>query len=97
MIRTSGPVQKGAPVFMSDIREFVGFDLEENELDAGHFTILWRKGGWFISFDFRVGRAKSDGMLAAASEFLEASRLSADSGLARPSVDNLFSACGTCV
>ena len=93
MIRTSGPVQKGAPVFMSDIRDFVSFDLEENELDAGHFTAIWKDGGWFISFDFRIGRAKSGGMLAAASEFLEASKLSADNGLARPSVDNLFSAC----
>ena len=78
LLRASGPIQKGSPVLMSDVRELVGFDLEEHELDAGHFTAFWMEEGQFISFDFRVGRAKCAEMLTAASEFLEASRMSAE-------------------
>ena len=92
-VRATRPVQKGEPVLVSDMQNFVSFDLDEEELDAGHFTLFWTGNGWVATFDFRVGRAKSAAMLKAAGEFLEVARLASNHGHTRPSVDNLFSAC----
>ena len=93
VVHATRPIQKGGPVFLSDLQQFEGFDLEVDELDSGHFTVFWNGEGWVASFDFRAGRAKSAGMLDAASEFLQAAQFAAERRLARPSVDNLFSAC----
>lgn len=75
------------------MQNFVSFDLDEEELDAGHFTLFWTGNGWIATFDFRAGRAKSAAMLKAAGEFLEVARLASTHSHTRPSVDNLFSAC----
>lgn len=93
MVRASRPVLKGERVFVSDLKDLISFDLEDEELDAGHCTILWTGQRWFLTFDLRAGRAKCADMLAAATQFLEVARFSADSGRARPGIDNLFSAC----
>ena len=93
LVRASREVHNGEPAFVSDLRGLVSFDLEDDELDAAHFTIFWHGEGWVASFDFRAGRSKSADILAAAAEFLEAARVSAEKENARPSVDNLFSAC----
>lgn len=93
LVRTNRSVQKGEPVFASDLQNFVAFDLEEEELNAGHCTMLWTGETWILTFDFRAGRAKCADMLAAARQFLEVAQFSAESGHARPSIDNLFSAC----
>ena len=93
LARVTRAVNKGDPVFLSDMRHLEGFDLEEDELDAGHFTLFWNGEGWFASFDFRAGRAKSTEILRLASEFLETAEYAADKGHAGACVDNLFSAC----
>ena len=93
LVRVTRAVNKGDPLFLSDIGQLVGFDLEENELDAGHFTLFWDGEGWFASFDFRAGRAKSTDILRLASEFLETAQSAADKGHAGACVDTLFSAC----
>ena len=92
-VRATRPVQKGEQVLVSDMQNFVSFDLDEEELDAGHFTLFWTGNGWIATFDFRAGRAKSAAMLIAAGEFLKVARFASTCGLTRPSVDNLFSAC----
>ena len=68
-VRATRPVQKGEPVFVSDMQNFVSFDLDEEELDAGHFTLFWTGSGWIATFDFRAGRAKSAAMLKALESF----------------------------
>ena len=93
LVRVNRPVQQGEQVLFSDLQNFVSFDLEEDELDAGHFTLLWTGQGWIGSFDFRAGRAKSAGLLGLASQFLDVAKFSAAKGHVGPSVDNLFSAC----
>ena len=93
LVRANRPIQKGEPVLVSDMQNFVSFDLDEKELDAGHFTLFWAENGWVTTFDFRAGRAKSVAMFKAAREFLEVAKLAATHGHTRPSVDNLFSAC----
>ena len=93
LVRVNRAVRKGDAVLLSDMRQLEGLDLGEDELDAGHFTLFWTGDGWFASFDFRAGRAKSAGMLDAAYQFLEAAQSAAEKGHARACVDNLFSAC----
>ena len=93
LVRVTRAVKKGDPVFLSDMRQLEGIDLEEDELDAGHFTLFWNGEGWFASFDFRAGRAKSAEMLRLASEFLETALSAAGKGHAGACVDTLFSAC----
>ena len=93
LLRANRPIRKGDPIFTSDLENLVGFDLEEDELNAGHFTIFWHESGWQLVFDFRSGRSTASEWLSVASQFLDASKHSADSGLARPSVDTLFIAC----
>lgn len=93
LVRASRTVHKGEQAFLSDLKGLVSFDLAEDELDSGHFTMLWDGEGWFVTFDFRAGRAKCSEMLKNASEFLEVATLSSARGFVGPSVDNLFSAC----
>ncbi|MCY4004138.1 MAG: HEPN domain-containing protein [Rhodospirillales bacterium] len=93
LIRANRTIQKEDPIFVSDMQNFVGFDLDEEELDAGHFTLFWTGNGWAFTFDFRRGRAKVSAMLVAAKQFLEVSKLALSHGYTRPSVDTLFSAC----
>lgn len=93
LVRVNRPVHQGEHVLVSDLQNFEKFDLEEDELDAGHFTLLWNGQGWIGSFDFRAGRAKSAGLLGLANQFLDVARVSAARRYAGPSVDNLFSAC----
>ena len=93
LVRVNRPVHQGEQVLVSDLQNFVSFDLEEDELNAGHFTLLWNGQGWIGSFDFRAGRAKSASLLGLANQFLDVAKISAAKGHAGPSVDNLFSAC----
>lgn len=80
-------------VLISDIERIVSFDVEEAELDCGHFTMYWTKTGWNVCFNFLTFRAKSIQIISAARQFLSAARIAATAALVRPSIDNLFSAC----
>jgi hypothetical protein len=92
-VRVNQPVQKGDPVPFSDLAGMENFDVEEVELDCGHFTMFYSNPGWRIFFNFNTGRAKSFGLIERAAEFLAAARYSAEQGHAGPAIDNLFSAC----
>lgn len=93
LVRLNRPVEKGEAVLVSDMRDLISFDVEESELDSGHFTMFWHGSGWTIYFDFRSGRAKSAQMIESAKQFLAAAQYAAGQGHAGPCVDNLFSAC----
>lgn len=83
----------GRPLTVGDIQHMVSFDLVDEELDCGHFTLFWTGKGWNGSFDFRQGRARSAQLVALAQEFIATARFSAENGYAGPAVDNLFSGC----
>ena len=93
IVRAPRAIEKGDPVFLSDLQHLQVVDLEEDELDAGHFTLFWNGEGWVGSFDFRAGRAISARLLGSAIEFLQTAHFARDQGHARACVDNLFSAC----
>jgi HEPN domain-containing protein len=68
------------------------FELPDELLDNGHFTIIRAGEGWHMFFNFLSGRAKANDMLELASEFLATALSSKEKGHSGPAVDNLFSA-----
>lgn len=92
LMRATRQVEKGELVTVTDIENIERFDLPDELLDHGHFTIIRSGGGWRMFFNFLYGRAKAKDHLVLARQFLEASRVSAGKGHAGPAVDNLFSA-----
>lgn len=86
-------VQKGESVTYADFRGLESFDVVEEELNCGHFTIFWHGDGWIGSFDFRSSRDRSQQTLKRAEEFIHSAQFSADRGFSGPAIDNLFSAC----
>ena len=87
------PVEKGDDVYHEDLKELKAFDLLEEEIDNGHFTIFWVGHGWAGAFDFRSGRSLCLKLLDAARQFFESAQDSAAKGHERPCIDNLFSCC----
>jgi hypothetical protein len=92
-LRAPRTIQKGEPLYASDLQFMERFELPDALLDSGHFTIVRAGEGWHMFFNFLRGRAKAKDMLQLAGEFLEAALSATDKGHSGPVVDNLFSAC----
>lgn len=91
-MRANRTVTAGEPVTMEDLSRLEKFDLPDELLDNGHFTIIRAPDSWLMFFNFLSGRKKARDRLKLAAEFLEAARECARKGHAGPSIDNLFSA-----
>lgn len=92
LMRAPRPIQKGDPILLADISHVEQYDLPEDLLDCGHFTMFRSAEGWLMCFNFLSGRAKARDMLKLASQFLDAAKESGRRDHAGPAVDNLFSA-----
>lgn len=92
LLRAPRPVTKGDSVLLSDLEYIETFELPDELLDNGHFTIIRAGQRWGMFFNFLSGRAKAKDMFELASEYLAASISSAAKGHDGPAVDNLFSA-----
>ena len=92
-VRASRPIEKDGHVYQSDLDGLESFDLLEEELDCGHFTMIKAKSGWFVTFNFLRSRSLCASLLDSAKEFLDVVRFSIQHGKSRPAVDNLYSAC----
>lgn len=91
LLRASRPMTKGDPVPLSELEHIETFELPDELLDNGHFTIVRVGPRWAMFFNFLSGRAKAKDMLELASQFLEAALASAERGHDGPAVDNLYS------
>jgi hypothetical protein len=91
-LRTDRSVEKGEEIKLGDFANLEYFDLEDDELDSGHFTMFFTGSGWILSFDFRSGRHKCAALIEKALTFLAATRMSVEKGLAEPAIDSLFTA-----
>lgn len=92
-VRASRSVEKGDYVYPSDLDGLESFDLVEEDLDCGHFTMIKVTGGWFLSFNFLRSRSLCATLLNSAKDFLDVARYSIQQKKSRPAVDNLYSAC----
>jgi hypothetical protein len=70
---------------------------KEDDLNAGHLTMIFFKGQWFINFDFRYNKQKARERLDAAAEFLQAAKMDREKLLLRPMAENLFAAIELCI
>lgn len=86
-------VRKGDPVLLSDIEHLEAFDLHEDELDCGHWTVIWTGKSWFTGFNFLSNRGKCADLLNKSAQFLIASLEAHKKQHAAVAVDTLFSAC----
>lgn len=92
LMRASRAVEAGDKVTLADLAHIEAYDLPDNLLDHGHFTVINRGQDWGIHFNFLRGRAKAKDRLVNAGHFLEAAKESAEKGHAGPAVENLFAA-----
>ena len=92
LLRAPRAVQKGERLYSNDLQYIESFELPDELLDSGHFTIVRAGEGWRVFFNFLSGRAKAKDMLDLAGQFLDAALSAKNRGHAGPAVDNLFSA-----
>ena len=91
LVRTTRDVRQGDAVMMADLTHIEQFELPDDLLDCGHFTIIRAGDSWQMIFNFLSGRAKARDMLELADQYLQASLESARKGHSGPAVDSLFS------
>lgn len=91
--RATRAVEAGDAVFVSDLATLESFDLIDEELDCGHWTLLWTGKGWFIGFNFQNQRGRCLDLLAKAEQFRLSAVTAVGLGHAAVAVDTLFSAC----
>ena len=92
-LRASRDLQKGEEVLLSDFQGLENFELEDEDLDSGHWTVFWTGKGWFTSFNFLTQRARCLDLLSKSSQFLAAATYAKLQKHPAVVVDTLFSAC----
>lgn len=93
LLRAPRDIEKGEAVLASDFEHLARYELPDELLNSGHFTIFQTGENWRVFFNFLSGRAKARDMLELAAQFLDASREAANKGHNGPAVENMFSAC----
>jgi hypothetical protein len=78
--RAAPRIQKGEPIRFTDLQYIERFELPDELLDNGYFTVIDVGEGWRMFFNFLSGRAKARDMLELADQFLEAALSSRSSG-----------------
>jgi len=92
-IKATREIEAGEQVLASDIDGLEMFDLVDDELDAGHWTLLRTGETWFIGFNFLTNRGKCVDLLEKAEEFVQIAKEARAREYAAVAVDTLFSAC----
>lgn len=91
LMRAPRDVKQDEQATLADLANIEQFDLPDDLLDCGHFTIIRAGEGWRMVFNFLSGRAKARDMLELADQYLQASIQSGQQGHSGPAVDNLYS------
>jgi uncharacterized protein (UPF0332 family) len=86
------PVEAGDPVQFNQISGIEAFELDEDDNDHGHATLISFPEKWFISFNFIYNKRSSQQHLSAAKEFLHAAKSSFNEYHLRACIDTLHSA-----
>jgi uncharacterized protein (UPF0332 family) len=83
-------IKKGDLVYDKDIDEIESIELTKGDLDYGHFTLLFFRGNWIISFDFIYNKKKIDEHIQASKEFYESAKENLKKERLRPFFENAF-------
>lgn len=93
VINTEKYFHEGQPIYNEDIQSLERFEPIDEEIDCGHFTVIWTGKAFVLAFDFRSGKGKAITLLNLAKQFHWTSSKSFEHGYIGPAIDNLFSAC----
>lgn len=86
------PVKAGDPPYFDQISGIEAFELEEDDMDHGHATLISFPEKWFISFNFIYNKLSSRQHSSVAKEFLYAAKSGFNENHFRACIDNLHSA-----
>jgi len=90
--KLESPVEAGDSVHFNLLEGIEAFELDEEDNDHGHATVISIHDKWFISFNFIYNKRASQEHLSAAKEFLHAAKNSSKEHHLRACVDSLHSA-----
>lgn len=93
LIRVGRDVKEGETGYIGDLKNAEQYELPDDLLDCGHFTIIRDGEKWQMTFNFLSGRSKARSMIELAHQFYESAVASTDKGHVGPAIDNLFSCC----
>ena len=86
------PLKAGDPLTVGQLKEIEAFELEEDERDYGHATLISLPDKWLITFNFIYNKKSSQEHIDAANEFMHAAENSLKQNHLRAAIDNLHSA-----
>lgn len=86
------PLKAGDPLSAGQLKDVDAFELEEDERDYGHATLISLPDKWLITFDFIYNKQSSQEHIEAANEFVFAAQNSLNQNHLRAAIDSLHSA-----
>jgi len=89
-VRTNKPIQKGDIVYEKDIDKIESIDLTKGDTNYGHFTLLYIKDSWIVSFDFIYNKEEIRKHIEASNEFYESAKENLKKKRLRPFFENAF-------
>lgn len=95
-VRVKKAINKGEPVYLSDIDEIESVELTDHDPNAGHLTMINHRSSWTINFDFRYNAQRIHDHLAATKEFLDTAEHCLEQKRYRPFYENMFAAVELC-
>ena len=90
LAKANKTINKGDPIYETDISSIKNIELTEQDPNAGHITILRLKNEWIISFNFLYNKKMSKERIEAATEFLESAEENMDKNRLRPFFENSY-------
>lgn len=92
--RVTRAVNANDPVaWNEDLSSIEGVELEDDEADCGHITLVRHRDKWVMLFDARQNQAHARNLISRAAEFSEGAEFYLAKGYRGPYADNLFAAC----
>ena len=83
-------IKKGDIIYDRDIDEIESIELTKGDLNYGHFTLLYFKGNWIVSFDFIYNKDEIKKHIEASTEFYESAKENLEKNRLRPFFENSF-------
>lgn len=95
LVEAHRDAELGEQALVSDLEGIRAFELADEELNCGHFTIIRRghTNAWMVSFNALAGRKKASTLGKRAEEFFVSAKSAVERQHSGPAIDNLFSCC----
>ena len=85
-------IKKGEVVYENDLEDINNVKLTDEDSNCAHITLLFFKGRWIISFDFRYNKEIIKEHIKASKEFYQSAIENLNNGRLRPFYEDSFGA-----